>query len=154
MNCPEHEALSAYLDNMLPQPERAELSAHMHDCPVCRAQLQALSELQAALRALPSPALGFSLADRLQLPPRMAPARRRPAWQFWPVGQGWPGWTTGMGGIAVAAALAGGVWLGGAMLAGGAMRAPAAGIATVFDPVPPGGLCAAVEVCRFTKGMP
>jgi hypothetical protein len=31
---------------------------------------------------------------------------------------------------------------------------PTLGIASVFNPVPPGGLCAAAELCRLPKGMP
>ena len=62
-------------------------------------------------------------------------------------------------GLGAGVALGAGVWLG-AMLLGTAPAAIQAGapasaaMVRVFDPVPPGGLCAATERCRVTKGMP
>ena len=51
-------------------------------------------------------------------------------------------------------ALASGVWLGGLLLGGAGAATQPAAMVRVFDPVPPGGLCAAAELCRLTKGMP
>ena len=34
-----------------------------------------------------------------------------------------------------------------------AVAVPRANMVRVFDPVPPGGLCAAAELCRLSKGM-
>ena len=57
-------------------------------------------------------------------------------------------------GLASGLALASGVWLGGLLLGGGAATVPSAALVRVFDPVPPGGLCAAAEICRIQRGMP
>ena len=46
------------------------------------------------------------------------------------------------------------LWLGGLLLGGGAATVPSAALVRVFDPVPPGGLCAAAEICRMQRGMP
>ena len=56
-------------------------------------------------------------------------------------------------GLAASAALVSGVWLGGVLL-GGTTTAIATRVTMVrvFDPVPPGGLCAAAELCRLSKG--
>lgn len=145
MTCPDHEELSAYADAALAPRAQAHLAAHLSGCPLCRRRLEALNALRQALGELPSPTLGFDLAARLKdrLP---APARRpraRPAF--------WAGWAPA--GLA-AAALATGVWLGGLLLAAAPAAAPPATLVRVFDPVPPGGLCAAPELCRPWKGLP
>lgn len=147
MTCPRIEDLSALADDALTAREQAALRQHLHSCPVCRRQLQAFEALRRELLALPSPTLGFDLAAQLldRLPRRAARPRRR-AW-------GLPGWMPA--GLAGAAALACGLWLGGLLLGAGAtisVSGPA--MVRVFDPVPPGGLCAAADICRVPKGMP
>lgn len=148
MSCPHHPEISAYLDDMLAPARRERLRAHLETCPLCRRRLDELQQMQQALRALPSPTLGFDLAARLEDRLRAAPARpRRPSWFGWSAA-----------GTTVALSLATGAWLGGLLVGGSvaglpAAGAPAAGIARVFDPVPPGGLCAAAELCRLSKGL-
>lgn len=146
MHCPQHSKLSAYLDRAMADRERTQFSAHLQNCPLCRHQLEELTALQRNLRDLPSPVLGFDLAARLQDRIRSGGAQRRPARSFW-----FAWWPTG---LAVAASLACGVWLG-ALLTGATVvaGAPPAAMVRVFDPVPPGGLCAATELCRPSKGM-
>lgn len=145
MHCPQHNELSAYLDSAMATREHVRFDAHLQDCPLCRHQLKLLVALQQNLRDLPSPVLGFDLAARLQDSIRGGGVRRRPRRSFW---SAW-----GPSGLAAAAALACGLWLG-ALLTGGAMiSAPPAATVRVFDPVPPGGLCAAVELCRPSKGI-
>lgn len=147
MTCPRTEDLSALIDHALPAQVQASLQQHLHNCSVCRRELGALQTLRQQLLALPSPTLGFDLAAQLQ--DRLA---RRPAR---PQRTGWNllGWLPT--GLAAGAALASGVWLGGLLLGTGAAL-PAAGpsMARVFDPVPPGGLCAAAEICRLPKALP
>lgn len=146
MTCLTHDDLSAYADNMMMHGERERLAGHLPGCPVCRRRLDALNALRQSLRELPSPVLGFDLAARLEDRLRARPVRRRP-----PARSFWPDWGSPAG-LAVAA-LASGVWLGGLLIGGGAVSAPPAAMARVFDPVPPGGLCAAAELCRLSKGM-
>lgn len=146
MTCPRHEELSAYLDDMLPPAERERLAVHLLCCPVCRGRLDQLSALRQSLRELPSPMLGFDLTARLGDRLAAAPARRRQPRRIW------RGWLPV--GLSAVVALGSGVWLGG-LLVGGSAGMPAPAITLrVFDPVPPGGLCAAPELCRFSKGLP
>ncbi|WP_026436537.1 anti-sigma factor [Acidovorax sp. JHL-9] len=151
MTCPRHSDLSAYADDMLAPAERTRFSLHLAGCPACQHRLDEITALGQSLRALPSPRLGFDLAaqlnDRLHAPPQgRRPARPRPAWPVW------LGWMPA--GLAGGLALALGIWLGGLLLGGGAATVPSAGLVRVFDPVPPGGLCAAAEICSLLKGMP
>ena len=101
--------------------------------------------------ALPSPALGFDLAaqlqDRLAQDLAQRPTRsRRTGWNLL-------GWMPT--GLAAGAALVSGVWLGGLLLGtGAALPAASPAMARVFDPVPPGGLCAAAEICRLPRTLP
>ncbi|MFN7042482.1 putative zinc finger protein [Acidovorax temperans] len=152
MTCPHHDDLSAYADDMVQPAERARFSQHMAGCPVCQHRLDEITALGQSLRAMPSPQLGFDLAaqlnDRLNERQRDRQRASRPA----PPWSGWLGWMPA--GLAGGLALASGIWLGGLLLGGGAAMAPGAGLVRVFDPVPPGGLCAAAELCRLSKGMP
>jgi anti-sigma factor RsiW len=145
MTCPRHEELSAYLDDMLPAAERERLAVHFPACPLCRGRLEQLSALRLSLRELPSPMLGFDLAARLGDRLAAPPARRRRPRRFW------PSWLPA--GLSAAVALGSGIWLGG-LLVGGSAGVPVPAITLrVFDPVPPGGLCAAPELCRLPKGL-
>ncbi len=154
MNCPRTEDLSTYMDQALPARAQAALQQHLSSCPVCRLQRAALQALRQDLQALPAPTLGFDLAAQLQdrLPPRQHPALQRPARPRRP-GWDWSGWMPA--GLAAGVALASGMWLGGLLLGGSSVatvQRPA--LARVFDPVPPGGLCAAAELCRPSKIAP
>ncbi|HEX2530521.1 MAG TPA: zf-HC2 domain-containing protein [Burkholderiaceae bacterium] len=147
MTCPRHEEASVYIDDMMTPAERARFEAHLPACPLCRQQVDDLFALQRQLRALPSPALGFDLAARLEDRIRETQAaRRRPARM-----PSWLNW--GVTGAAVAASLVTGVWLGGLLIGGGTAAAPSVVMVRVFDPVPPGGLCAAAELCRASEKM-
>ena len=149
MTCPRHDELSAYADQAMKPGERARFEQHLQTCPICQQNLQYLLALQQSLRALPSPTLGFDLASRLEGRLQRPPQRRhRP----WPALWGGSGWMPS--GLAASVALVSGVWLGGVLL-GGTTTAIATRVTMVrvFDPVPPGGLCAAAELCRLSKGM-
>lgn len=141
MSCPKHDDISACMDNMLAPAEHERFMRHLRECPLCQGRLDELNRLRRDLQALPAPTLGFDLSARLEERMRRKPAP--PSRFIW-----WPA------GVAAALSLASGVWLGGMLIGGGAAAAPPAGIARVFDPVPPGGLCAAAELCRLPKGMP
>lgn len=155
MTCPRHAELSAYADQAMKPGERGRFARHLQTCPICQRQLEDLQALRQNLRALPSPTLGFDLACRLEgrlvSRPGVRPQRppqRRP----WPALWGGSGWMPT--GLAAGLALVSGVWLGGLLL-GQTSAAVATGVnmVRVFDPVPPGGLCAAAELCRLSKGM-
>lgn len=161
MTCPRHDELSAYADEAMEPAERARFQQHLQGCPICQQQLEDLQALRQDLRALPSPTLGFDLASRLEGRlggslgghPRHQPQRRhrrRP--DLW--GALWGGSSWMPTGLAAGVALVSGVWLGGLLL-GGATTTVATPVimVRVFDPVPPGGLCAAAELCRPLKGM-
>lgn len=144
MNCPRHAEISAYMDDMLTPSERQQFAPHLAGCSVCRQQLDDLLALREAMHALPSPGLGFDLAANLEFRTRGA-ARPRPPRSFWTA------W--GAPGLAVALSLVSGAWLGAMWIGTGAAVAPSTPVTRVFDPVPPGGLCAAAELCGISKGL-
>ena len=149
MTCPRHDALSAYADQAMTPAERTRFQQHLQSCPICQQQLEDLQALRQGLKALPSPTLGFDLASRLEgRLQHQAPRRHRP-WSAL-----WGGFDWMPTGLAAGVALISGIWLGGLLLGGGTVVAvPRAPMVRVFDPVPPGGLCAAAELCRLSKGM-
>lgn len=146
MSCPTHETLSAYSDDMLPTAEREPLLRHLSGCPLCRQRIDEMSALRQSLRELPSPTLGFDLAARMQERLNRAAPRRRTAHPLW------LRWLSPAGVSLVA--LVSGVWLGGLLLGGGAQGLATGSMVRMLDPVPPGGLCAAAELCRLSKGKP
>lgn len=146
MSCPRHLELSAYSDDSLTPRQQRRLVAHMAGCAVCRHHLEALLALRQACRELPAPALDFDLSAHLAQRIRLDGARRRPAFSLFR----WSGFPAG---LAAAASMAAGVWLGGLWVVGGTTEAPPVSIARVFDPVPPGGLCAATELCGSLRSM-
>lgn len=150
MTCPRHDELSAYADQAMKPRERARFLQHLQTCPICQQQLEDLQALRQSLRALPSPTLGFDLASRLEGRLQRPPQRRHRPWRsLWDLAGLMPT------GLAAGVALVSGVWLGGLLLGGGTTAVlPRASVVRVFDPVPPGGLCAAAELCRLSKGMP
>lgn len=147
MSCPNDLEVSAYIDDMLESAERGRFLHHLGTCPVCKERVSAMQSLRSDLQALPMPVLGFDLAAQMEERTRSSRPLRRPAPDS---RRGWFGWSAA--GFAVALSLASGVWLG-SLLIGSAAVTPVAGAARVFDPVPPGGLCAAAELCRVSRGM-
>jgi anti-sigma factor RsiW len=59
------EELQDLLDGRLAEPVRAEIAAHVAQCPRCREQLAALERARAAARGLPPLAQPADLADRI-----------------------------------------------------------------------------------------
>lgn len=142
MSCPSFDELSAYADGEIDAGECARFRRHIGACPLCQAELGSLRAMGRELRALPAPTLGFDLAAQMDDRLRPVPPPRRPAT--------WPSWRPA--GLTLAA-LAVGVWLGGSLAGGAVAAAPPLRVVRAFDPVPPGGLCAAAELCRPLKGM-
>ncbi|ODS78221.1 MAG: anti-sigma factor [Acidovorax sp. SCN 65-28] len=149
MPCPRHASLSAYADQAMQPRARARFERHLHACPICQQHLDELHALTRGLRAMPSPTLNFDLAAQLADRLPRTPRRNRRAWPaLWQPSAWLPT------GVAAGLALLSGVWMGGLLLGGGTVgTAVPAPMVRVFDPVPPGGLCAAAELCRPTKGM-
>ena len=59
------EDLSAWIDGELAAPRRAAVEAHLASCRACTARVEALRAVDRALLALPEPALGAGLGERL-----------------------------------------------------------------------------------------
>ena len=66
------EALSAYLDREIEAPGRVEIEAHLESCPGCRALLEDLRRLDAAVGAEVAPPVPAGLARRIRS--RLGPA--------------------------------------------------------------------------------
>ncbi len=71
------EQYSAYLDGRLPEATRQAVEAHLHACPQCAAELDALRRLVAELRALPEVPAPAALVEALRAR-RAARASARP----------------------------------------------------------------------------
>ncbi|MCF8200116.1 MAG: zf-HC2 domain-containing protein [Sulfuritalea sp.] len=136
---PDMQQLSAYLDGELDSSTRHNLADHLDTCPLCASQLARLQTLTADFGNLPQETLGFDLAGviegRLAAAPR-PPEKKRPArwWGLLPVS------------IGAAASIAVGVGMGSALL-GGAAAMPRVTAMSVFDTLPPGGLCLGPDSC-------
>lgn len=75
-----HEALSARLDDELPQIEARALDAHLADCPSCRGYSQALADLHRAWRVRPAEAVpDLTAAVMAATADQLPDPRRRPA---------------------------------------------------------------------------
>lgn len=144
MTCPLHEQLSAFADNELPLAQNKRIAAHLADCPACRGRHEEIIRLQSELAALASPRLGFDLAARYAGYPPPSQAARGSGRTRWPV---WLG-----GGTSIAVSLSAGIWLGSLLLATPAGIPPSLTVDRVFGPIPPGGLCAAPELCKLPGG--
>ena len=70
------EDLSAWIDGELAAPRRAAVEAHLASCRACTARVEALRAVDRALLALPEPALGAGLGERLAQ--RLAAERSSP----------------------------------------------------------------------------
>lgn len=145
---PDMAALSAYLDGELGIGERRQLDAHLATCAPCALQLAALQALAADLERLPQDSLGFDLAGviegRLAAAPRPHGEPRAARW--------WGLLPVSIGAAASIAAASIGIGIGmGSALFGGAAAMPRVTAMSVFDPLPPGGLCLGAESC-YRKG--
>lgn len=146
-HAPDMIALSAYLDGELDAAARQRLAAHLAACPQCASRLAALQALTADFGKLPEDSLGFDLAGviagRLAATPRPRDRRRDTRWRgLLPVSLG--------AAASVVAALTIGFGMGSALF-GGAAAMPRVTAMSVFDALPPGGLCLGPASC-YSKG--
>ncbi len=65
MTCPDHEGLSAFLDEEDAGTPRDEIQRHVESCSACRRTLRAMRASQVAMSALSVPAMPEDLAERL-----------------------------------------------------------------------------------------
>lgn len=145
-HAPDLAALSAYLDGELGTSERQQLKDHLATCTPCTLQLAELQALAADFAKLPQASLGFDLAGviegRLAATPRPPRAHDKPRAARW--------W--GLLPVSIGAAASIGIGVGmGAALFGGAAAMPRVTAMSVFDTLPPGGLCLGPQSC-YSKG--
>lgn len=131
--------LSAYLDAELTDAEHGRVATHLAACPRCAGRLAEFAALSTDFARLPRESLGTDLsgviAGRL---PSTAPSRLRAPR---------PGWRSLLPlGIGASASVALGIAIGAALFSGGAAL-PRMTAMSVFDPIPPGGLCAGLNAC-------
>lgn len=134
-SCPRAEALSALVDGELSAGEREQIAAHTIACPVCAAMLTRFVELRSAFSGIADADPGVDIAALVapQLRPRQSARERRPrrrsSWQLAPLG------------AAAVGVLATGIYLGMLLTGGAAVVAADPSPMSVFDAIPPGGLC-------------
>jgi hypothetical protein len=87
MTCREsRERLSELLDEVLPASERAEVDAHLADCPECRRELERLRATVSLLQRVEPARAPAGFGDRVMAAVRPVPwYRRLAAWIFLPL---------------------------------------------------------------------
>jgi len=87
MTCHDsRERLSELLDEVLPVPERAEVEAHLVDCPECRRELERLRATVSLLQRVEPVRAPAGFVDRVMAAVRPVPWYRRLAtWIFLPL---------------------------------------------------------------------
>lgn len=143
-HAPNMLLLSAYFDDELGAADRQQVAAHLIACPPCAARLAELQALAADFDKLPQETLGYDLAGVIegQLPAAPRPRTEQGETRWWgllPVSVG------------AAASVAIGIAMGSALFGGGAAL-PRVTAMSVFDAIPPGGLCLGLESC-YDKGV-
>jgi hypothetical protein len=105
MTCHEsRERLSELLDEVLPAPERAEVEAHLADCPECRRELERLRATVSLLRRVEPVRAPVGFVDRVMAAVRPVPwYRRLAAWIFLPLSVKLPAEAAAMALVAILA---------------------------------------------------
>ena len=113
MQCAESLRVQAYFDGEVDAVSAAEIERHVEHCSACRELLQDLEKVRSALRsgisyAAAPPALRTQILQALDQDPDVAPLKPRPPRQAKLYGgpRFWAGAFSGIGGTAIAAALA------------------------------------------------
>ena len=113
MQCAESLRVQAYFDSEVDAVSAAEIERHFEHCSACRELLQDLEKVRSALRsgisyAAAPPALRAQILQALDRDPDAVPLKPRPARPSKVYGgqRFWSGAFTGIGGTALAAALA------------------------------------------------
>jgi anti-sigma factor RsiW len=139
--CPRIDDISALIDNALAEHARDEIAAHAAGCPLCGATLRDFTAMRSRLQQLRGTHCTVDIASLIEdrLPPR-ARAQGRESKRGWDYA-----WQVAPRGLAAAGVLAAGVYLGLLLAGGTSVMRPAA--LAVFDPAPPGALCAGQPWC-------
>jgi anti-sigma factor RsiW len=66
LDCKQRAKVSAFYDNELPEPQKAEMEAHLAACGRCQAELEALKGLSGRLSRMKTPAVSKDLALRIR----------------------------------------------------------------------------------------
>ena len=105
MTCHEsRERLSELLDEALPARERAEVEAHLADCPECRRELEQLRATVSILRRVEPVRAPVGFVDRVMASVRPVPwYRRLAAWIFLPLSVKLPAEAAAMALVAILA---------------------------------------------------
>jgi anti-sigma factor RsiW len=135
--------LSAHLDGELDAAERRQVQAHLAACGRCAARHAALQALVADFTRLPQESLGCDLAGVIEArlateAPRGLRTRTARGWGRLPLAFG--------ASAAAAASVAIGIAMGAALFGSG-MATPRLTAMSVFDAIPPGGLCVGLDAC-------
>lgn len=137
--CPRIDEISALIDGGLTGRAREEIERHAAACPACGAALLDFEAMRSRLQVLRDARCEADIAALIEqrLPPRAPVRRRERRWDY--------AWQLVPRGLAAAGVLAAGVYLGLLLAGGTAVMRPAA--LMVFDPLPPGTLCAGQPWC-------
>ena len=142
--CPRTEAISALVDDELPEPARAALDAHVEGCAICAPVLAEFRQLRITFAALPdvTPNVDFAfLVDRRISAAGVSKPNPKP--------QRWRWWQLAPATLGGAISLSLGVYLGGTLMLGSQITAqPAALQMAAFTAIPPGALCPALQACN------
>jgi len=105
MTCHEsRERLSELLDEVLPARERAEVEAHLADCPECRRELERLRATVSILQRVEPVRAPVGFVDRVMAAVRPVPwYRRLAAWIFLPLSVKLPAEAAAMALVAILA---------------------------------------------------
>lgn len=139
--CPRIEEISALIDGALTGRARDEIEQHAAACAACGMALRNFETMRSRLQMLRDTRCEADIAALIEerLPTR-APGRERERPRKWDYA-----WQLAPRGLAAAGVLAVGVYLG--LLAAGGTTAVRPAAFAVFDPVPPGALCAGQPWC-------
>ena len=147
--CPRTEALSALVDDVLGEPDRLALDAHVAGCAICAPVLAEFRQLRTSFSALSDVAPGVdfaTLVDRriaaaagiLKHKPQSRPQPQRLRW-----------WQVAPAAFGGALSLSIGAYLGSALMLGSQVAAqPAALQMAAFAATPPGALCPVLQACK------
>ena len=85
MNCQEvKEKLSCYIENDLPEGEKAAIQQHLSGCPSCREELDSLSKTINAVKQLPEIEAPAGFSTRVMARVREVEAKKTDSGKFFP----------------------------------------------------------------------
>lgn len=142
-NCTHLVDLSPYMDGELSTLACDQVKAHLSDCAECNERLGQLIALRRDVAELGNVTVGFDLAPRLRHRLRVSPQVSAPwsvkPWRWLPLSL-----------AATISTVVFGVFLGSALMhASDGVAGTSTSAMSLFDPIPPGGICLSVRPCRL-----